>query len=144
MRRITLVTIGAMMFLFGGCASQPETPQTEVDGPVVSEGHYEDREFTEDEIDSFARAYLEVTAIQQQYQAEIERTESPEERQRLSHESTVESEAAMQEHGIVPETYNEIALRLPDDDDLRARVHETIRDIEEERIEETQRQLEQE
>ena len=129
--------------LIAGCASnEPQTPQTEVDGPIVSQADYDpDREFSDEEVASFAAAYLEVTSIQQQYQTRIEAAEGVE-RQELSSQSTVESEEAMEAHGLTPETYNAIAIRLPDDDELRMRVQSEVRQLEQERIEETEQQLE--
>ena len=129
--------------LIAGCASnEPQTPQTEVDGPIVSQADYDpDREFSDEEVASFAAAYLEVTTIQQQYQTRIEAAEGVE-RQELSSQSTVESEEAMEEHGLTPETYNAIALRLPEDEELRMRVQSEVRQLEQDRIEETEQQLE--
>lgn len=141
MRKIAVFAVGFVLLL-AGCASQQEGSRTEVDGPVVSQGdNLEDREFTDDEIDSFARAYLDVTTIQQSYRTEIQNAESEEQRDQLSRESTIDSEEAMQEHGITPDTYNAIAVRLPDNEQLRGRVQEAIQQVEQERVEQTQQQL---
>ena len=144
MRVWNLLLIAAVVaVLSAGCASnEPQTPQTEVDGPIVSEADFDpDREFCDEEVASFAAAYLEVTSIQQQYQTRIEAAEGVE-RQELSSQSTVESEEAMEEQGLTPEEYNAIAIRLPEDDELRTRVQSEVRQLEQDRIEETEQQLE--
>lgn len=143
MREIKIVVVAAIISLIVGCASSgPETPQTEVDGPVVSEGEYDpDREFSDDEVATFARAYVQVTAIQQDFQTRIQQAEGGE-RQELIEESSIRSEEAMAEEGLTAQEFNAIAVRLPDDEDLRGRVQSAVQDIESDRIEETERQLE--
>ena len=139
--KLMICVLGGLLVV--GCAStERETPQTEVDGPIVSEADDDpDREYTDEEVDSFARAYLEVTSIQQEYQQRLEGTEG-EQRRQLEAESTARSEEAMADHGLAPDQYNSIALRLPDDDELRGRVQDVVRQLEQERIEETEQQLE--
>ncbi len=125
-----------------GCASQgPETPQTEVDGPMVYDGEIEeDREFSDEEIETFAAAYVEVTAIQQDYQRRMQEAEGAE-RQALGQESSQRAEEAMAAHGLTSQEFNEIAVRLPQDEDLRSRVQAAVQEMEAERIRETEEQL---
>ncbi len=138
-----MVTLAATaLLIFAACAgAQRETPQTEVDGPIVSEGDDLDREFSDEEVMAFAAAYPEVTAIQQDYQSRIEHADDAE-RQQLNAESRVKSEETMAEHGISPEEYNAIAIQMRDDDELRGRVQSAMRQMEQQRIEETEQQLE--
>lgn len=141
-RWMSIVSLMSALVLIGCASGQQETPQTEVDGPIVSQADYDpDREFSDEEVSRFAAAYMAITAIQQDYQTRMEGADAME-RERLSAESDEKVEETMGDHGLTPEDYNAIAVRLPDDDQLRARVHEAIRDIEQQRIDQTQQQLE--
>lgn len=146
MREVKAVVFFVSALLWVGCASSgTETPQTEVDGPIVSEGDADpDREFSDEKIFQFAAAYVDITAIQQDYQYRMQEADDEQQRRRLSDESNRKAEELMAEHGITSDDYNAIVIRLPDDDELRSRVQQAVRQLEEERIEETEHQLEQE
>lgn len=138
----------AMALAIGiGCASGgDEGSRTEVEGMVVSDSVGDqdwDREYTDDEVQAFAAAYTEVTSIQQDYQRRMADVDEAQ-RQQLSQESAARSEEAMGEHGISPDQYNAIAIRLPDDEDLRQRVAQAVQQMESERREETQRTMDEE
>lgn len=136
--------IGLLIMGGVGCASHgPETPQTEVDGAMVYDGEIdEDAEFSDEEVERFAAAYVEVTAIQQDYQRQMQEAEDEGERARLGQESSQRSEEAMAEHGLSSQEFNAIAVRLPQDEELRNRVQEAVQGQESQRIEETERLLE--
>lgn len=144
MRRVATMAFLASTLVLVACASSgQETPQTEVDGPVVSEAQHDpDREFSDDEVDSFAAAYIDVTSVQQDYRQRIQAADDEQMRQQLSEQSNAEAEEKMREHGMTPAQYNAIAVRLPEDDELRQRVQQAVQQLEEERIEETEQQLE--
>lgn len=139
----TGLAIATVALLLAGCASntERETPETEVEGPIVSEADHADREFSDEEVENFAAAYIEVTAIQQDYQVKIQEAEGAE-REQLEAESRAETEAVMAEYGMTPEEYNAIAVRLPEDDELRQRVQQAVQELEQQRVEETEQQLE--
>ncbi len=140
----SIIFFTTCLVVVAGCASSGDDgPTTEVDGPIVSEAQFdEDRQFSDEEVISFAGAYIEVTAVQQKYQHRMQDAEDEQQLQQLSDESAIKAEEAMGEHGLTPAEYNAIVVRMPDDDELRGRVQQAIHDIEEERIEETERQLE--
>lgn len=139
-----VVLAGMTMLLWAvGCASTgDETTTTQVDGMVVSQGDDDwDREYSDDEVEAFAAAYVEVTNIQQRYQRQMAEADEAQ-RQELSRESAVRAEEAMLSHGVTPQEYNGIAVRLPDDEELRQRVRDAVQELEAQRLEETQRNLE--
>ncbi len=144
MREVKAVVFFVSALLLIGCTSSgPQTPTTEVDGLVVSEGdHDPDRQFSDEEVANFAAAYLSVTSLQQEYQLRIQEAQDDEERRRLSDESNEKTEEAMGDHGITPDEYNAIVFQMRDDEELRGRVQQAIRQLEEARIEETERHLE--
>lgn len=143
MRAVNMMIWVVAGLLVVGCASSgPETPRTEVDGLVVVDGDEDfDREFSDAEVATFAAAQLEVRAIQQRYQAQIAEAEG-EERQHLIAEGDQRTEAAIAEQGMTTGDYNSIAVRLPDDEELRERVGVAMQELEAQRIEETEQQLE--
>jgi hypothetical protein len=146
MKAMKSVVVAVVLVFCGmGCASTgDEASTTQVDGMVVSDGADDwDREYSDEEVEAFAAAYVEVTNIQQRYQRKIADADEGQ-RQTLSRESAELSEEAMLSHGVTPQEYNGIAVRLPDDDELRQRVHHAVQEMETRRLEETQRNLESE
>ena len=143
MRISRLIYFAMTGLIVGGCASSdPEPPPTQVQGMVVSDGIDDpDREFTDEEVALFASTYVEVTAAQQRYDMEMLEAED-EERERLNRQSQIHAEEIIYEHGMTPEEFNAIAVRLPLDDDLRERVRMAIQQRDQERIRKTQDLLE--
>lgn len=143
-----LIVIALTMSLLGlafGCASTGEEDSgTSVEGAVVSQGDEDwDREYSDEEVESFAAAYVEVTSIQQRYQSQMPEADE-DERAELSRQSASESEEAMLAHDVSPDQYNAIVLRLPDDEELRERVRTAVQKLESQRIEETQQNMDSE
>lgn len=143
MRRSKLIVFTAIILMAFGCASSdPDPPPTEVDGMVVADGEEErDYEFTDEEIAQFAEAYVEVMALEQQYEVQIQEADESE-REQLAAERDERAEEAIEASGMTSEEFNTIAVLVPRDEELRARVHEAIQQRDEQRIEETERQLE--
>ncbi len=143
MRKTNGMIIAVVVVLMVSCGSSgPQTPQTQVDGLVVVDGDQDfERQLSDEEVASFAAAQLEVQGIQQRYQAQIAEAEG-QERQQLIAEGDRRTEEAITEHGMSTQDYNIIAVRLPDDPELRERVQIAMQQLEKQRIEETEQQLE--
>ena len=140
--KAVIFTASALLFVVACSSSEPATPQTKVDGMVVSDGTGDmDRELTAEEVAQFAEAYVEVTAIQQQFAIRLQEADEME-HEELIEERDRRSEEAIYDSGMTSEEFNFIAVRLPDDDALRARVRTAIQERDEQRIEETGQQLE--
>jgi hypothetical protein len=134
------VVVALFAVVIVGCASSSaqEESKTEVSGTFVFDGDDLDREYTDEEIDQFARAYIEVMAIQQRYYLPISQAPSPEESQALIEESEARSQEVIYEHGLTMQEFNAIMVRMPSDDELRGRVHAAIQRQEAERLQELQ------
>lgn len=81
---------------------------------------------SDQEVKSFAAAYVEVVEIQQELQYRMAETETPQEQQQVREEATAQMVDAVQKHEISPEDFDEMAERLETDDRLRARVQNEI------------------
>ncbi len=140
-KKMIVVVAGLFLLAFTvGCASTgQEESRTEVSGGLfVYDGDDYDREYSDEEVEQFARAYIEVMAVQQRFHGPITQAATPEERQALIEESEVEAQAVMYDHGLTVQEYNAIAVRMPEDDELRGRVQRAIQANEEERLRELQ------
>lgn len=140
MKYLALVSLS--FFLLAGCASTPEpesSSQTRVSGGTfVYDGDDLDREYSDEEIERFARAYIEVMAIQQRYHVPIQQAPTDVERQALIEESEEMSAEVIVSHGMTLQEFNAIAVRMPQDDEIRGRVQRAIQAQEEERLRELQ------
>lgn len=133
MHKILVGGLFAALVLAMGCASAEPQSQTKVDGQFVSDGSDWDREISDEEVETFANAYIEVNAIQQQTHPEIQRAD-PEQRAALIEASDERVEEVIRSHGMTVEQYNSLAVRLADDDELRGRVQQEIAAREDERL----------
>lgn len=119
----------------GACAStgEEERTTTTVSGGFVADEADMQGEVTDEEVERFAQAYIEVMAVQQQYHPRIQRAE-PSERDALAEEGEEKVEAIIASYGMTTPQFNAIAVRLPLDEELRRRVQIEIQAQEEERL----------
>lgn len=90
---------------------QPPEPQVEV---------------TDEKLHAFADAYVEIEDIREQYQPQLEEVEDPERAQELQREANLEMMEVIEAQGMTPEEYNEIAMAVSQDEELRTRAIEII------------------
>ena len=142
MKKTTMLLLVGLCTAAMACSSSGEQPSsTHVEGMVVVDQADLDREFTDEEVAQFAEAYTRVTAIQQQYDAKMLEDEYADHGALIEERDALVDEA-IHDSGLTHEEYNLIAVILPDDDELRQRVREAIRDRDERRVRETERTLE--
>ena len=86
------------------------------------------QQFSDEKIESFAVAALEVSRIRDDYVARIQQAESEEQRQQLAEQATTEMvEAVESAPGITTEEYNAIIQAASEDQALSQRINEQIR-----------------
>ncbi len=81
---------------------------------------------SDEEIEEFAAAYLQVEDVQEELEAELRAAESQEEAQAIQQRAMGEMQEAVNETGMDFETYAMLAQRLQGDPELIQRVEETI------------------
>ena len=84
-------------------------------------------EVNDAKLESVAKAYIQVVAIQEEYRPRIESAQSAEEAQQLQQEANQEMvEAIEAEDGVTVDEYNTIIQAAQMDEELRARLNEHI------------------
>jgi sugar phosphate isomerase/epimerase len=95
--------------------------------PQTAYGTTQTPEVPEAKLESVAKAYIEVVAIQEEYGPRIEAAQSPEEAQQIQQVANQEMvEAIDAEDGVTLDEYNTIIQATQTDDELAARLNEHI------------------
>lgn len=89
------------------------------DAPAASGG---DPQFSDQQLESFVAAALELRAIRQEWGPKIQNAESEEAAKSMRSEGVDEMKAAVIDHGLKPETYNQIGQAVRNDPELQKRV----------------------
>lgn len=85
-------------------------------------------EFSQEKIESFAIAALEVSKIRDQYVGRIQQAETEDERKQLAEEATGKMvEAVQSAPGITTDEYNAIIQAASEDEELTQRINEQIK-----------------
>lgn len=100
-------------------APPAQQPQVEID-------------FSDDELDSFAEAYVDVEALQAQYQAEFGTVDDPEQAQQIQQRFQTDVLQTIEAQGLDAERYDQIIQATQVDpeftDDLLARIESVRQD----------------
>ena len=95
--------------------------------PQAASGGVQAPEVTDAKLESVAKAYIQVVAIQEEYRPRIESAQSAEEAQQLQQEANQEMvEAIEAEDGVTLDEYNTIIQAAQMDEQLRTRLNEHI------------------
>lgn len=81
-----------------------------------------DLQFSDQQLESFVAAALELRAIRQEWGPKIQNAESEEAASAMRSEGVDEMKAAVIDHGLKPETYNQIGQAVRNDPQLQKRV----------------------
>lgn len=114
---ISGLTALMMMVAYTSNATAQEVPET----APVQEPAPAAAELTDDELRTFARAYVEVQELGLEHQAARVTASSAEEAEALDQRAQADMTAALESHGITVEEYAETVQALNDDPELQAR-----------------------
>ncbi len=109
----TLRSVFALLVAAGMVAAVPatlsaqETPEEQTDS------------IADEELERFARAYLEIAQLASEMQQDTAEATSPEAKQQIQQEARAAMTQALQERDLTPQRYREIAGRVNRDADLR-------------------------
>ena len=104
--------------------AQPETELERTDGTAAP--------LSEEKVETFARAFLQVMNIQQEFDAKMQSASSPSEVESLQLEGQKRAEQAVTEQGMSVEEFKEIGQALGTDTELRQRVEAKIQELQNE------------
>lgn len=83
-------------------------------------------QISEEKVDQFVTAYVEVQKINQEYSEQLQATEVPEKATELQQEAQTKMQEAVTESGLTIPEYQQIASRAGQDQDLRTRIQEKM------------------
>lgn len=113
---------------------QPQDPppeETASEAAPMAQEH-ESIQLDEDEMESFARAYIAISEIREEFTGRLEEVDGEEEVQRIQSEASTAMTEAIENAGLEVETYQEIASALSADPELREEVTERVARMREE------------
>ncbi|MFP4275243.1 MAG: DUF4168 domain-containing protein [Paracoccaceae bacterium] len=106
----------------------PALAQSQDDSEMPSDQQME-TDFSEEELESFVDAAMQVAALRQTYQARMQSAEDEGEREDLAEQATEEMRAAVDAtDGIDVDTYNAIGQAAQGDEDLSEQINAIARD----------------
>lgn len=79
-------------------------------------------QFSDQQLESFVAAALELRTIRQEWGSKIQNAESEEAAKAMRSEGVDEMKAAVMDHGLEPETYNQIGQAVRNNPQLQERV----------------------
>jgi hypothetical protein len=126
MRKNTLWSLafaltGLCTLLLSTVISAQELPQDQPDAQTP---------VSDQELETFAKAYVQYDKIRQEYEPRLKNTEDPEERKQVQQEANSIVEAALTKQGLTAEAFKRILEIVNANDELRQKA---LRLIEEER-----------
>ncbi len=118
-RSILFTALLCLGFTAGVLAAE-EPGNTAGNGDTAASGA--DPQFSDQQLESFVAAALELRAIRQEWGPKIQNAESEEAASAMRSEGVDEMKAAVIDHGLKPETYNQIGQAVRNDPQLQERV----------------------
>jgi hypothetical protein len=83
----------------------------------------------DDEVEAFARAYVDVIAIQNRFASEVQQVEPGSDVSHLQEQAQADVESAVQESGLTVEEFEDIGARAGADPELRARIETAVQEL---------------
>ena len=84
------------------------------------------KEVSDKELQSFAKAYVEVQKIRNSQQGSLKNTPDPQQAQKIQQETNAEMAKAVQKQGFTPEAYTQILATVNGDNVLSKKALELI------------------
>lgn len=116
--RATLLALATLMAAPAVAAEAPQAPQK---APASID-------VTDKDVQNFAEAHKEVMKVRQQYISKAKNTEGKKQRTQLKLAMQKDMLQAVQESGMKPKRYNQVARQVAQDKELRERVQSELRE----------------
>lgn len=108
--------------------SPDPAPQQEDDASELDEVPQQDSvpDVSEDQIEAFVQAYVRLSEVREEYTARVQGADDEEEARELQQEANEAMTTAIEEAGLSVEEYQQVALAINADAELRGRVTEML------------------
>lgn len=116
--RATLLALATLVTAAAVAAEAPQAPQK---APASID-------VTDKDVQNFAEAHKEVMKVRQQYISKAKNTEGKKQRTQLKLAMQKDMLQAVQESGMKPKRYNQVARQVAQDKELRERVQSELRE----------------
>ncbi len=126
----TKIVAAAATALLLGTAS-PAMAQDPAPAPAPEQAH-EMEEVTSDELERFARSYLEISQVGQQMEQRLASVQDPNEAQEIQAEAQEQIVVALGENDLTPERYQEVGAMINADPELQEELVEILEELQEE------------
>jgi len=118
-RNLFIAILAASAFAFSGSLlAQEEYQQAPAEPDPI--------EVSDAQLDQFVAAQESIVGIQEDFSQRLEGVDDPEEAYELQVEANEEMTAAVEDSGLSVEEYNEIAMAIQTDEELRDRLSEKV------------------
>lgn len=118
---LAIATLAAAMVCFPGIASA----QTANNAPAAT-AQQPQAQISEEKVDKFVDAYVEVQKINQEYTAQLQSTGEPEKATELQQEAQTKMQQAVTDTGLSIPEYQQIAALAGQDQELRSRIEKEL------------------
>ena len=129
-KSLLTLSIAAALGVSGAVMAQQEYQQEQQQDPQQQQQQQppeqEPIDVSDEQLDQFVEAQEAIMGIQEDFSARLENVEDPEEAQAIQAEANDEMTAAVEETGMSIEEYNEIAMAIQTDEELRNRLNEMM------------------
>lgn len=109
--------------LFGMAATAQQQGQQQ---PPQQQAQPETIDVSDQQLEQFAEAQVEIASIQQDFSARLQEVDDPEKAHDLQLEANEEMTAAVEEAGLDVESFNQIAMSIQNDPELQQKLTEML------------------
>lgn len=110
----------ACAMIFGATAIAQETAQQ------AQQSAPQTVEVSDQELQQFADAQMEIAGIQQEFSQRLQQVEEPEKAQELQRQANAEMTTAVEEAGLDVESFNQIAMAIQNDPELQQQLTDML------------------
>jgi hypothetical protein len=109
-----------------GTPPVPPAPNPHAGDPGANPGDGGEGAISDEQLDQFARAFLQVQELQGKIEKDLGTAKSPEDAKQLQEQASREASSIVQKAGLSMTQYTQIAQRLQGDEALRARLESRV------------------
>lgn len=118
-----LLAFSLMMSLSAVSAQAQPAPQME---PAPNQAAAQQGNYSDQQLQAFAKAVLEVSKVAQAYQPKLAKATQPEQAQKVQMEANTEMVKVVQQQGLQPEQYNQMHQAVQQDEAMLQKVQSYI------------------
>jgi Domain of unknown function (DUF4168) len=118
--------IGVFSLLYPSALYAQSSTQPPSTGQSTPQSQPPQKDVSDKELQSFAKAYVEVEEIRASQQASLSQVEKPEQAQKIQQETSAKTVKAVEKQGLTPETYNQILTAVNSDGALAKKALDLI------------------